>query len=136
MDPQVFLKVVGCHSVPAGRHSVTLLAYVHFVRAFQVNFPERLNRKCQLRDLTGDWSPMQCHQKCRATQGASYGLGGPDGKGTTCDVGLSSLGATIVVAVGEQWALFGVCSKGVGACCLSTLREGTLEEGVVDSSVL
>ena len=42
------------HTVPVERNFVTLCAYVHFAQALQVDMLERLSRKCQLRDVTGN----------------------------------------------------------------------------------
>ena len=59
---------------------------------------------------------------------------GPVGRGTSCIVTSSSFGATAVVAVGAQWALFGVDPKErEPAHQLSTLGEEAQVEGGANS---
>ena len=77
----MFLKVVRHQCFLVGRIPVTLLTYVHFSWTLQVDTLEGLSRKCQLRDMAGDWrSPLQCHQEYGASWGANNGLRGAWGK--------------------------------------------------------
>ena len=58
--------------------------------------------------------------------GQPWPKGRPQGRGTTCDIRLCSFRNTDVVVVGEQWALFGIHSEGVGPHHLSPPEEGAL----------
>ena len=82
----------------------------------------------ELRDMEGDGrSPLQCCWELRGSQGASDGLRGPMGWGTSCLVAFSSFWANDVV-VGAWWALFGASPNGEGAHWPSTWGEGVPEE--------
>ena len=129
MDPQVFLKVVRHHSVPVVSTFGALLTKVHLAWALQIEITEGCAWECQLRDMARDQrSLLQPHQKHRASWGASYSLGGPDGRGTTHDAGSSSFGATDVVEGEQQTTLWGLLQRSGNPLSLHTQRR-TQEEG-------
>ena len=79
---QMLLEAVGHHRVPVGGLLLASLTDIQLTGALTVDSLEGSGRKCQLRDVEGDGrSPLQCHQKLRASQGTSSGLGVAYGKG-------------------------------------------------------
>ena len=112
MDPEMLLKAVRYDRVPVGGLLFALLTDVDLSRVLYVDLLEGSHRKCELRDMTGDErSPLQCHQKLRASQGASDDLRGAHGKGASHIVILPSLGATDVVMGGMMGSLWGRAQK-------------------------
>ena len=69
--------------------------------------------------------PLQYHWKLRDSWGASNGLRGDCGKGCLLQCCFPSFGASDIVVVGIQWALFEAGPKGVEAHQPSTLEKGS-----------
>ena len=92
-----------------------------------------------LKDLAGgaSWGtwqwigglPSSADRSWELPKGLAMVSEGLVGRGTFCEGTSSFLGASEVVVVGAQWALFGTGPKGEGACCPSTVGQEALGEG-------
>ena len=103
--------------------------HVYFAGELQVDVLEGSNRKCQLRDMVGTrgflCSTVRSEEIPERPAMASEG---PEGRGASCNVALSSFWVTSVIAVEVWWALLWSCSKEEGAHHPSTLRKGLRRE--------